>query len=146
MAEPQTFEEAVARFEEFLCQNGYSGKVVWVESTDLALPGRRAIYVKVPVPSRNLDYARRRFALGMSGGLGVAFGTICELQNSTCCYAWVPKDRTEQQEHLMGSGLKVSAQAGSSRVHGIPVANSVQWQLLRIRNRKRDDLKQHLFG
>ena len=53
-AEPQSFEEAVARFEVFLKENGYSQTLIWVEPADLVLPGRRAIYVRVPVPSRNL--------------------------------------------------------------------------------------------
>jgi hypothetical protein len=146
MTEPQTFEDAVAQFKEFLRENGYSANVVWVEPTDLVLPGRHAIYVKMPPPSRNVEYARRRFAFGMSEALGVTFGTICELQNATCCYVWVPKSRTEQQEHLLGPGLKLSAQSVTSRVPGIPVANPVQWQLLKILHRKRSDFRQHLFG
>jgi len=142
--EPQTFEEAVSRFEAFLRQNAYSTNLVWVEPDDLLLPGQRAIYVKVPVPFNNLERARERFNSGMSEGLGVALGTICELPSTTCCYLWVPKDRAEQQEHLMGSGLKLSAK--TVRLRGIPVTNPVHWQLLKLRHRKRAGLRQHLFG
>ena len=142
--EPQTFEQAVSRFEDFLRQNGYLTSLVWVEPADLLLPGRRAIYVKVPVPSKNLERARERFTSGMSEGLGVALGTICELPSTTCCYVWVPKDRAEQQEHLMGCGLKLSAK--TARIRGIPVTNPVHWQLLKLRHRKRAGLKQDLFG
>jgi hypothetical protein len=144
--EPQTFEEAVSRFEDFLRQNGYSTSLVWVEPADLVLPGRRAIYVKVPVPSTNFERAHQRFTSGMSEGLGVTLGTICELQNATCCYTWVPRNRTEQQEHLMGSGLKVSARTDSARIPGIPVTNPVRWQLLKLHHRKRAVMRQHLFG
>jgi hypothetical protein len=143
--EPQTFEEAISRFKDFLRQNGYSTSLVWVEPTDLVLPGRRVIYVKVPVPSTNFDRACHRFTSGMSDGSGVALGTICELQSATCCYAWVPKDRTEQQEHLMGTGLKLSAKTDYSRIPGIPVTNSIYWQLLKVRHRKRVSMMQYLF-
>ena len=145
-AEPQSFEEAVSRFDDFLRQNGYSPTLLWVEPADLVLPGRRVIYVRVPVPSRNLDHARRRFVFGMTEGLGVIFGTICDLPNTTCCYAWVPKDRRQQQEHLMGSGLKISAKTESSRVPGIYVTNVIRWQLLKLRYRRRIPLTQDLLG
>ena len=69
--EPQTFEEAVSRFEIFLRENGHSATLLWVEPADLVLPGRRAIYVRVPVPSRNLEQAHKRFVSGMTEGLGV---------------------------------------------------------------------------
>jgi hypothetical protein len=146
IAEPQTFDDAVSHFEDFLRHSGYSSTVIWVEPSDLVLRGRRAIYVKVPVSSRNLERARERFVFGMSEGLGVTFGTVCELPNATCCYAWVPKDRDEQQEHLMGSGLKVSAKTDSSKVPGIHVTNSICWQLLKLRYRKTAEMTQHLFG
>jgi hypothetical protein len=146
ITEPRTFDEAVSRFEDFLRQHSYSATLIWVEPTDLVLPGRRAVYVKVPVPLRNLEHARKRFVFGMAEGLGVTFGTICDLPNATCCYAWVPKDRKEQQEHLMGSGLKISTKTDSSRVPGICVTNAIHWQLLKLRYRKRIPLAQDLFG
>jgi hypothetical protein len=146
ITEPQTFEEAVSRFEVFLRKNGYSATLIWVEPADLVLPGRRAIYVRVPVPSRNLEHARKRFFSGMTEGLGVTFGTICDLPNATCCYAWVPKDRKQQQEHLMGSELKISAKTDSSRVPGVYVTNAIRWQLLKLRCRKRAGMTQDLFG
>jgi hypothetical protein len=144
--EPRTFDEAVSRFEDFLRQHGYSATLIWVEPTDLVLPGRRAVYVKTPVSLRNVEHARKCFVAGMTEGLGVTFGTICDLPNATCCYAWVPKDRKEQQQHLMGSGLKISAKTDSSRVPGICVTNAVYWQLLKLRYRKRTPLAQDLFG
>jgi len=61
MPEPQTFEEAVTRFQALLIQNGYSANLVWVEPGDLVLPGNRSIYVKLPIPMGNLAQARDRF-------------------------------------------------------------------------------------
>ncbi len=104
ITEPQTFEEAVSRFEEFLRKNGYSPTLMWVEPADLVLPGRRAIYVRVPVPSRNLEQARKRFVSGMTKGLGITFGTICDLPNATCCYVWVPKDQSSNKSTSWAPG------------------------------------------
>jgi hypothetical protein len=120
--EPQTFEEAVSRFQEFLRKNGWSENLIWVEPTDLLLSGRGPIYVKLPVPAENLTHARERFTSGMSNGLGILFRTMCEVKNATCCYAWAPKDPTEQSYHLMGSGLKVSALTDKVRRSGKAVA------------------------
>lgn len=146
MPEPQTFEEAVAGFEGFLCQNGYSANLIWVEPSDLVLSGRREIYVKLPVSAENLTRARKRFAAGMSAGIGITFGTICELQNATCCYAWKPNNHAERESHLMGDGLKLSAGTGLSRITGTPIRSWARWQLLKIRYRQYSDLNQQLFG
>jgi hypothetical protein len=146
ITEPRTFEEAVSRFEDFLRNNNYSATLIWVEPADLVLPGHRAIYVRVTVQSRNLEQSRQRFMYGMTRGLGVKFGTICDLPNATCCYAWVPRDRAEQQEHLMGSGLKLTGQVDSSRVPGVYVTNAIAWQLLKFRYRKRSAMTRDMFG
>jgi len=37
--EPETFEEAVELFEDFLRQNNYSPAIVWVELDDLIFTG-----------------------------------------------------------------------------------------------------------
>ena len=121
--EPQSFEEAVSQFQEFLRKNGWSTNLIWVEPTDLLLTGSPAIYVRLPVPAENLALAHKRFALGMSNGLGILFDTICELKNASCCFAWVPKNPTEQADHLMGRGLKLSAPADRSRRSGKAVVN-----------------------
>jgi hypothetical protein len=144
--EPQTFEEAVARFKGFLRQNGYSANLIWVEPSDLLLSGRRIIYVKLPVSAGNLNSARTRFATGMSAGIGVTFGTICELQNATCCYAWTPNDHTEKETHLMGDGLKLSVRIGTPRITGTPIRSWAHWQILKIRYRQYSNLNQQLFG
>jgi len=144
--EPQSFEEAVARFEVFLKENGYSANLIWVEPSDLVLSGQHSIYVKLPAPTNNLTRARDRFKRGISDGLGITFGTICDLSNATCCYAWVPKDEIDQQYHLMGRGLKVTAGTGLSRLNGIVVGSQLRWWLLKLRYRRHSRLAETLFG
>jgi hypothetical protein len=56
--EPQSFEEAVSRFEFFLKENGYSANLIWVEPSDLVLSGQHSVYVKLPSPTTTLTRAR----------------------------------------------------------------------------------------
>lgn len=144
MPEPQTFDEAMSLFQDFLRKNGYSANLIWVEPVDVVLPGRREVYVKLPTTVQNLGRARERFTAGMSKGLGVTFGTICELTNATCCYARIPKDLLEQERHVMGSGLKLHVL--TDRLTGVPVTNWFRWQILKLRHRKRSEFKEVLFG
>jgi hypothetical protein len=80
-------------------------------------------------PTISLEEVKARFEEwrkaqpeGEGGDTGRAntFGTICDLPNATCCYAWSPKDRKEQQGPLMGSGLKISAKTDSCQVSASP--------------------------
>lgn len=144
--EPQNFEDAVASFESFLRQNGYAANLIWVEPSDLILRGERGIYVKLPVSAKNLAYVRKRFASGMSSGMGIAFRAICDLERATCCYAWAPDNQAERESHLMGSGLKLSAATGLSRFTGTAIKSWSRWQLLKIRYHRYSKLKQQLFG
>lgn len=142
--EPQSFEEAVARFEVFLKENGYSANLIWVEPSDLVLSGQHSIYVKLSAPTTNLSRARDRFERGISDGLGITFGTICDLRNATCCYAWSPEDEIDQQYHLMGRGLKVTARP--DRLNGIIVGSRFRWRCLRFRYRRYSRLRETLFS
>jgi hypothetical protein len=144
-AEPESFEEAVSRFEVFLTENGYSTNLIWIEASELVLSSQHSIYVKLPAPARNLSHARDCFERGRANGLGVNFGTIRELRNATCCYAWVPKDEVNQQNHLMGRGLKLTAKTGSSRLTGVIVKSQFHWWFLKLRHRRHSDLRDDLF-
>ncbi len=144
--EPRTFDEAVGRFERFLNDNGYSPHIIWIEPADLVLPGGRSICVKQPVPARNATNAHECFERGMKEGRGITFGTICEVAGSTCCYAWVPKYRNEQERHLMGRGLKMKAGTRSDNARGVAVTCRLRWWFLRIRHQQRSRRAAGMFG
>jgi len=55
MPEPQTFDEAISLFQDFLRKNGYSPNLVWIEPADVLIPLRREIYVKLPVSRNSVD-------------------------------------------------------------------------------------------
>ncbi len=146
--DPETFEQAVAQYLRSLSGYHYpfSENLIWVEPADLLLSLEGAICVKLPVPAENLARARERFEHGMKSGLGVLFGTLCDLPNATCCYAWVPKDKAEQKSHLIPRGLKTVVPTYSFRKQGKAVKNRFYWRFLKHRYQKNSGRIQDLFG
>jgi hypothetical protein len=142
-AEPKTFDEAVSRFQIFLSRNGYSERLIWVLAADLIFPGGKSVYVKVPVPERNLADPRNRFTHGMTDGFGVRFSTVCEMGGETYCHVWAPRNRKEQEYGFVGKGLKLLVQ--TNHVIGMPVGSWLRWRFLLIRHRSGSALKQELF-
>lgn len=145
-SEPQTFDEAVVAYSEFLQKCGFPTGLTWVEPGDILLTGTRTIYIRLPVPQANLVHARERFEAGLRSGLGVWFQTLAELKNSTCCFAFVPEDEADQMYHLLGDGLKMSAQTDQSRRKGIGVRSRLRWALLKRHFRKHSWMIAELFG
>jgi len=143
MPEPQTFDEAISLFQDFLRKNGYSPNLVWIEPADVLIPLRREIYVKLPVSRNSVDRARALFTVGMTKRLGVRFGTVCALRNATCCHAWVPANQAEHESRLMCHSLKL--QANTDHLIGTEVKNWLRWQFLKLRYRRFTGLSRILF-
>jgi hypothetical protein len=140
-----SFDEALSKFREFLEGNGYGKDVVWVTSDDVLLSTRRLVYVKVPAPASNEKNVRQLFDSGVAQGMGILLDTVCECGGTTFSYAWVPRHRSEAQQALMPSGLKMSAQTGSSRVAAKTVKSTLRWSLLRFRYLGQQRFKSTLF-
>jgi hypothetical protein len=138
-----TFDEAVEEFEKFLAMNGYSPRIVWVTPADVVLTGKHTVYVKLPLPDENVESARKIYLDGMKRGFGEKFGTLCELKSDTCCYVWVPTNKTDAQYAMMPSGLKMNA--GGSKRPAKGVYSRLKWNYLRFVNRKMDVWKSELF-
>ena len=60
---------------------------------------------------------------GIGNELGITFGTICDLSNATCCYAWVPKDEIGSAVSPHGPGLKSHGHDRIIRLNGILIRN-----------------------
>ena len=132
-------------YQEFLQKNGCSPNLIWVEPADVLHTGTPTIYIKLPVPQANLARVRERFETGLRSGLGVCFQSMAELENATCCFAWVPEDEADQECHMMGSGLKISALSGESRRKGVGVKSRLRWALLKKRFQKHSAKNPDLF-
>ena len=131
------FEEAVARFEDFLEKNEYPRQVVWVTSKDVLFRRDRwIIYLRTPVPAENEKVVRSVFSTGIRDGRGVLFQAFCSAGGMTFAYAWKPQDDRQAQQHLMPTGVKLSAAIGDSRRPAVIVKSRLVWWYLRWKYRK----------
>jgi hypothetical protein len=139
------FSESVTRFQKFLGESGYPPRVIWVDPQDVLLTGTCQALVRVSVPADKELHAQAVFEKGMKEQMGVLFATLCEMDDVSCCYAWVPVDEEEAHRHLMPRDLKLSANIGESRLFGKAVTNHFRWLWLRLRHRKHQELRDQLF-
>ncbi len=141
------FGVTVARFQQFLGQNRYPENIVWVMPEDVLMTGRQFVYVRVPVPAANETRARSMYDEGVTRGRGLLMSTICEMEASTCCYVWYPSRAEEKPEGLwpLDGSVKLSAKMETSRVTGKPVENRLLWAFLKLRHRRKQNLKDFLF-
>ncbi len=101
-----TFSDATKEFQRFLVQQGRSPKLVWVFREDVFLYPD-ALDIRWPLPANNTERAQQLYESGQEQGLGVALEALCEQGKVTCCYVFVPADKTEAECALL-SGLKFS--------------------------------------
>jgi hypothetical protein len=123
------FDAAVARFQQFLRANNYSGEILSVMPEDVLMTGRRFIYVRVPIPAINES-------------------TVCRMNESTYCNIWFPKSVEEVPQGIWphDGTLKLSAKDKSSSPAGRPITLGVLWLLLKFWHRKNQRLKDFLFS
>jgi hypothetical protein len=140
-----SFDQALVEFGRFLSKNGYPEEVRWLLPEDVLLSDRRHIHVKVPVPSTNETRARELYDLSVSQGIGIPFGTICMIDDTTYAYAWSPRDSEEAELRLMGNGLKMSLHLEDSKVAGETVSHMLRWLYLRLRLRRKQAHRAELF-
>jgi hypothetical protein len=141
--EKTNFEDAVARFQNFLKTNKYPSEIVWVQPDDVLLTGKRLVYVRVSAPKVRQRMAKQICEEGMEKKRGVLLGTICELGATTCAYVWAPANDDEAVRALMPVDLKLSAKTG--RIRGVSVESGIWWACLKLRYRKKQILREELF-
>jgi hypothetical protein len=137
------FEDAVAKFQEFLRTSLYSGEIVWVEPDDVLLTGKRLVYVRVASQTLREKTVRKTYDEGMPQRRGVLFRTICDLGGKTCSHVWAPRSNDEAEGLLMPVGLKLSVQ--TDKIRGVSVKSAIWWAYLRIRYGRKQVLREWLF-
>jgi hypothetical protein len=142
------FGAAVARFQQFLRANNYSGNLVWVMPEDVLTTGKRFICIRLPIPAINEMKARRMYEEGVAAGRGLVMSTVCQMNVSTYCYVWFPKSVEEVPQGIWphDGSLKLSAKDKSSGLAGRPIRPRVLWTLLEVWHRKNQRLKDFLFS
>lgn len=144
----EDFEATVARFQKFLEQCNYLGKIVWLMPGDVLLSGERFVYVRVPIPATNESKARSIFDEGVAHGRGLLISTLCEMQSATCCCLWYPERQENEPQGLWphDGSVKFSAKTEMARMPGKPVKSRLLWAFLKYRHRGHQHLKDLLFG
>jgi hypothetical protein len=142
------FGAAVARFQQFLRVNNYSGEILWVTPEDVLTTGKRFVYVRVPIPAVNEVKARRTYEEGVEEGRGLLMSTVCRMNASTYCCIWFPKSVQEVPQGIWphDGSLKLSAKDKSSSPAARPIRGRILWILLKFWHRKKQPLKDFLFS
>jgi hypothetical protein len=141
------FQQAVARFRDFLRTNNYSDDIIWVTADDVLLTGKRLAYIRIPFPADNLQKVGRTYDEGVAQGRGLLMSTLCRMYGSTCCYLWFPRAAGEVPQGVWPAdgGLKLSARASVSTPICRPIRNRILWGFLKRWHYKRQDLKAFLL-
>jgi hypothetical protein len=142
MADKPDFETAISQFKVLLGKCQYAKSILWVTPRDVILPGRRLVYIKIPVPTSNETEARKTYQEGIAQGRGLLISTLCEMPESTCCFLWYPRNVDEvPQGNWPHDGLfKMSAETGESRISGKGIRNRFLWTALGICYRSQQSL------
>jgi hypothetical protein len=140
-----TFEQSCARFSSFLKNNGYPDELIWITPQDILFTNRRLLYVKFPIPRRNLEQVHALFDKAMKEQSGISFSTACELDRFTCCKAWVPANDDERMRAMCSRDVKLSAATGNSRMPGKAVRSDLVWRYLRMRYKQSSESIENFF-
>lgn len=140
----ERFNKVVEDFRQFIQEQGYPGRIVWVGPDDVVVSGTD-VYIRVADPLASENQARQSFDAGMKRKLGILMAIFCAAEDETYCYIWTPRDEQESMEHLMPRGPKFSALIEGSRRRGIRVTNLLIWMRLKWKYRKLQEFKGGLF-
>lgn len=142
------FDDAVAKYLDFLKQCGWPQKITWVTPSDMLFTRSSRIYIRISAPESSIAAAQKEYAAGIASSLGVEFCTLCDLNSSSCCYVWFPRDREEAQRTMMPAdgSLKMSALNDHSNIRSRGIRNWFVWELLKRRYEKNGALYGYPFG
>jgi len=126
-----SFTEAVSTFKAFLEREGASAQLLWVDREDVT-SHRRQIWVRIGDAREAARRAEARYEAGREKGLGVSLRAVCKVGDSTACYVWVPKDKTDAEYAMQPRSLKCAVPV--PLISASVVRSSVYWHLRRALN------------
>lgn len=125
---PPTLAEAEIRFSKFLVGNGFPSSVRWILADHIALTAERTYLILAHGASEGRGEADRRYAAGLSKGLGILLNAICATATETIASVYVPLDYLDAQYHLIRPGLKLSRP--TEKIPAILVSDPSKWETL----------------
>ena len=120
--------------------------MVWLMPEEPLVSGKRFLYVKCPVPENNEQKVRQIYAEGVARGYGLLMRTLCELDGSTCCCIWYPKNHEEKPQGIWPQDGSVKMSANNDRIPGRVIGNQFLWKILAWRYRAKQNSKPLLFS
>ena len=138
------FDDALMNFKQFLLSNKFSDEIVWTSPENALLADNEGIYIKSRPKQYNDSHVRELFNAAIAQSRGILLAALCEMNQKTVCYAWVPADDFEAERNLMSKGIKMSVPT-DRRLRAIPVRNSLKWVYLSLKYRTAQKAKKELF-
>ncbi len=124
---PDSLEEAIPRFREFLRGQGWPDQVQWLASGTV-LPSKKGYYwIKSRKSEEGINVARETYQEGVVLGLGISLEALCNSGSVTFAYVLRPVDRDEA-ERLFIRDLKLSLPLNPQPAR--VVKSSLLWSIL----------------
>jgi len=128
----QTFEEAVASFQNILKDNNHPTDVFWVFRDDLWKRSLTEALVRFPPPSGNLLLAQKVFSEGCARGL-IDIHAVATTGSKTAATIWFPKFEDEQVQGW-DCGMKLSI---TQPLPNATIVSPLRWWFFRFAPRFR---------
>jgi hypothetical protein len=138
------FDDALVGFKQFLARNKFPDEIVWIAPNDVLSSGSTRIYVKAKPDQSNESRVRELFNAAVAHNTGILLAALCEMNEKTLCYAWVPADALEADRNLIPKGVKMSAPT-DRHICAIPVRSGLKWLYLNVRYRRAQESRNELF-
>ena len=123
----QSFDDAVASFQDFLKEQEHPTEIFWVFREDLWRRSHTNVLVRYPTSSENLVLAQKVFSEGCEKGL-VDIHAIATAANQVAATVWFPKLAGEEVQGW-DCGMKLSIAQPLPRAK---IVNPVRWWFFRF--------------
>ena len=124
------FEEGLARWSEFLCDQGYRASPLWFFREDVSFSLGR-YWMRLPLPANTELRVRALYEEGRTLGFGIRINALFHVDQRACCYLEIPRSHAEAQESW-SSGFVLSAVADAPEARVI--SGALRWRLRRWLN------------
>jgi hypothetical protein len=110
------FEIAVGRLQEFLRRQSFAfSGVQWIFQEDILFVGNE-IYLRHPVPAKNIGLVQQIYTHARGVGIGVSLSAVCQAEDHIFCFIKAPRSYDEAAQSMI-SGLKLSHTANLPTGH-----------------------------
>lgn len=104
-----SFEEAEAKFQDFILEIEGKSDLIWVFREDLNLSDKNEILVLQPNRVRNREVVKKAYENSLAKKFGILLDVVCSIQDGGfCAYFFIPEDNYEAESRMI-HGLKLGS-------------------------------------